>query len=112
MEPKTSCRPEDLSSAEAVLIGALAPGVPTWNTLKIAILMLGLSLIAILGIAFSSSDTALTLHVAVLVLITGTLFLLLSSFLSQTGLVSVEQQMKEIGLAPKEAGEDKKDKSN
>ncbi|CAI9087427.1 OLC1v1021495C2 [Oldenlandia corymbosa var. corymbosa] len=80
METKSSGR-EDLSTAQAVLIGALAPGVnsPTWNTLKIAFLMLGLSLVAMMGLAFSSSDLTMTLHVVVLVLITGTLFFLLNS---------------------------------
>ncbi|CAI9087428.1 OLC1v1021495C1 [Oldenlandia corymbosa var. corymbosa] len=111
METKSSGR-EDLSTAQAVLIGALAPGVnsPTWNTLKIAFLMLGLSLVAMMGLAFSSSDLTMTLHVVVLVLITGTLFFLLNSFLEQTGLVSVEQQMQEMGLAPKNAGDDTKNK--
>ncbi|KAA8519781.1 hypothetical protein F0562_014129 [Nyssa sinensis] len=73
---------EDLSSAEAVLLGALAPGVngPTWNTLKIAFLFLGLCLAAMLGLAFSSSDSALIIHVTFLVLISGTLFLLLSGY--------------------------------
>ncbi|KAA8519773.1 hypothetical protein F0562_014029 [Nyssa sinensis] len=101
---------EDLSSAEAVLLGALAPGVngPTWNTLKIAFLFLGLCLAAMLGLAFSSSDSALIIHVTFLVLISGTLFLLLSGFLAQTGLVSVEHQMQEIGLAPKDHGETNK----
>ncbi|XP_027163979.1 uncharacterized protein LOC113764116 [Coffea eugenioides] len=113
METKASHR-EDLSSAQAVLMGALAPGVngPTWNTLKIAFLMLGVSLVAMLGLAFSSSDSTLTLHVAVFVFLTGTLFFLLSSFLAQTGLVSVEHQMQEIGLAPKSFGDVKNDKSN
>ncbi|XP_059661846.1 uncharacterized protein LOC132307954 [Cornus florida] len=104
---------EDVSPAQAVLLGALAPGVngPTWNTLKVAFLLLGLCLAAMLGLAFSSSDSVLVLHVAFLVLITGTLFLLLSRFLAQTGLVSVEQQMQEMGLAPKHDGERSK-KSN
>lgn len=103
MESKQSG--EEVSAATAVLLGALAPGVngPTWNTLKFAFLMLGASLAAMLGLAFSSSDSALILHVTFLVLITGTLFFLLTSFLAQTGLVSVENQMKEIGLAPKTA---------
>lgn len=94
---------EDVSSAQAVLVGALAPGVnaPTWNTLKIVFLMLGVSLISMLTLAFTSSDSALVLHVGFLVLIMLTLFLLLSRFLEQTGLVSVEHQMKEIGLMPK-----------
>ncbi|GAV66699.1 hypothetical protein CFOL_v3_10209 [Cephalotus follicularis] len=70
----------DLSSTKAVLLGALAPGVngPTWNTLKSAFVLLGLCLAVMLGLAFSSSDTSLILHVAFLVLITATLFLLLS----------------------------------
>ncbi|XP_058201920.1 uncharacterized protein LOC131316535 isoform X1 [Rhododendron vialii] len=97
--------PEDVSSAKAVLLGALAPGVngPTWNTLKVAFLMLGLCLAAMLGLAFSSSDTGLILHVTLLVLITGTLFILLTRFLAETGLVSVEHQMQEMGLAPKDS---------
>ncbi|KAJ4834277.1 hypothetical protein Tsubulata_028316 [Turnera subulata] len=95
-------RGSHISSAEAVLLGALAPGVnaPTWTTLKSAFLLLGMSLALMLGLAFSSSDSSLFLHVAFLVLITATLFFLLSWFLSQTGLVSVEHQMQEMDLAP------------
>ncbi|XP_022723510.1 uncharacterized protein LOC111280416 isoform X2 [Durio zibethinus] len=72
----------DISSAQAVLLGALAPGVngPTWNTLKSTFLMLGLCLAVMLGLAFSSSDSSLILHIAFLVLITITLFLLLNCF--------------------------------
>ncbi|KAL2484253.1 hypothetical protein Fot_45697 [Forsythia ovata] len=112
MESKLSST-EDFSSAKAVLLGALAPGVngPTWNTLKISFLMLGLCLAAMLGLAFSSSDFALIFHVTFLVLITGTLFLLLTRFLAETGLVSVQHQMQEIGLAPGNGG-DKSKKSN
>ncbi|KAM7525085.1 hypothetical protein LguiA_014987 [Lonicera macranthoides] len=104
---------EDVSSATAVLVGALAPGVngPTWNTLRIAFLMLGVCLAAMLGLAFSSSDLSLIFHVTLMVFITGTLFLLLTNFLAQTGLVSVEHQMQEIGLAPKDNG-DKSEKSD
>lgn len=71
---------EDISSAQAVFLGALAPGVngPTWTTLRLAFVMLGVSLAVMLGLAFSSSDSWLVLHVAFLVLITMTLFLLLS----------------------------------
>ncbi|CAI9787932.1 unnamed protein product [Fraxinus pennsylvanica] len=67
MESKQSST-EDFSSAKAVLLGALAPGVngPTWNTLKISFLMLGLCLAAMLGLAFSSSDSALLEEVVVL----------------------------------------------
>ncbi|KAK9906943.1 hypothetical protein M0R45_002558 [Rubus argutus] len=95
---------EDISSAQAVFLGALAPGVngPTWTTLRLAFVMLGVSLAVMLGLAFSSSDSWLVLHVAFLVLITMTLFLLLSWFLSQTGLVSVEHQIREMGLVPKD----------
>ncbi|KAJ9535371.1 hypothetical protein OSB04_un001518 [Centaurea solstitialis] len=101
MEGKESAG-EDVSSATAVLLGALAPGVngPTWNTLKAAFLMLGVCLCVMLGLAFSSSDSTLVIHVTFLVLITTTLFFLLSGFLAQTGLVSVEDQMQEIGLGP------------
>ncbi|XVF27624.1 hypothetical protein REPUB_Repub14bG0124300 [Reevesia pubescens] len=92
----------DISSAQAVLLGALAPGVngPTWNTLKSTFLMLGLCLAVMLGLAFSSSDSSLILHVAFLVFITITLFFLLNWFLEQTGLVSVERQMQEMDLIP------------
>ncbi|KAF7803435.1 uncharacterized protein G2W53_042546 [Senna tora] len=91
----------DVSSAKAVLLGALAPGVngPTWITLKSSFLLLGLCLAVMLGLAFSSSDSSLMLHVAFLVLICVVLFLLLSWFLAETGLVSVEHQMREMGLA-------------
>ncbi|OMO76448.1 hypothetical protein CCACVL1_15691, partial [Corchorus capsularis] len=79
METKQAAGGE-ISSAQAVLLGALAPGVngPTWNTLKSTFLMLGLCLALMLGLAFSSSDSSLILHVAFLVLITITLFLLLN----------------------------------
>ncbi|KAK6797489.1 hypothetical protein RDI58_005191 [Solanum bulbocastanum] len=142
MESKESNR-EELSSAKAVLVGALAPGVnaPTWNTLKMAFLMLVVCLAVMLGLAFSSSDFSLTLHVAFLFLITGTLFVLLSSFsqlvkensceacacltiflhaslsslkscikwfLAETGFVSVEYQMDELGLAPRDEDTNKK----
>lgn len=55
---------------------------PTWNTLKSSFVMLGLCLALMLGLAFSASDSALVLHVAFLVLITATLFLLLSWYLN------------------------------
>lgn len=51
---------------------------PTWKTLRLAFVMLGVCLAVMLGLAFSSSDSWLVLHVAFLVLITTTLFLLLS----------------------------------
>ncbi|KAI6705167.1 hypothetical protein NL676_008129 [Syzygium grande] len=91
---------EDVSPATAVLLGALAPGVngPTWNALKMAFVMLGGSLAVMMGLAYSSSDSWLTLHVSFLVVITLALFLLLSWFLAQTGLVSVETQMQDLNL--------------
>ncbi|XP_059439239.1 uncharacterized protein LOC132172636 [Corylus avellana] len=106
MENKKSVG-EGISSANAVLLGALAPGVngPTWNTLKSTFVMLGLCLALMLGLAFSASDSSLILHVAFLVLITVTLFLLLSWFLAQTGLVSVEHQMREMDLVPNDCPE-------
>ncbi|XP_019169423.1 PREDICTED: uncharacterized protein LOC109165208 [Ipomoea nil] len=112
MEAKQAER-EEVSAAQAVFVGALAPGVnaPTWNTLKIAFLLLAVCLATMLGLAFSSSDYMLTLHVTFLVFITGGLFLLLTRFLAETGLVSVEHQMQEIGLAPKD-DEDKCKKSS
>ncbi|GAY34540.1 hypothetical protein CUMW_012020 [Citrus unshiu] len=103
----------DVSSAEAVFLGALAPGVngPTWTTLKSAFVMLGVCLAVMFGLAFSSSDSSLILHVGFLLLIALTLFFLLSwhallttfsggMFLAQTGLVSVEHQMQEMNLMP------------
>ncbi|KAL7130018.1 hypothetical protein ABFS83_13G105700 [Erythranthe nasuta] len=104
---------ERFSSAEAVMLGALAPGVngPTWNTVKIAFLMLGVCLAAMLSLAFSFSDSSLIFHVTFLVLIAAVLFVLLSSFLAETGLVSVEHQMQEMGLSKENVG-DKSNKSN
>ncbi|XP_065877027.1 uncharacterized protein [Euphorbia lathyris] len=95
-------KPLDISSANAVLLGALAPGVnaPTWNTLKSAFLMLGVCLVVMLGLAFSSSDSWLIIHVGFLVLIAASLFFLLTWFLSEIGLVSVEHQMREMNLVP------------
>ncbi|KAD4982409.1 hypothetical protein R6Q59_002013 [Mikania micrantha] len=111
MEGKQPAR-EDVSSVTAVFLGALAHGVngPTWNALKGAFLMLGVCLFVMLGLAFSSSDFTLVFHVSFLVFIAGTLFFLLSSFLAQTGLVSIEHQMQEIGLVPEQA-ETTKEKS-
>ncbi|XP_010272413.2 PREDICTED: uncharacterized protein LOC104608198 [Nelumbo nucifera] len=101
---------EDISSAKAVLLGALASGVngQTWFVLKITFLMLGVCLAAMLGLAFSSSDSTMMIHVLFLVLITGLLFFLLNVFLAQTGLVSVEQQLQEMGMMPKDCDEQSK----
>ncbi|XP_039049883.1 uncharacterized protein LOC120190944 [Hibiscus syriacus] len=94
----------DISSAQAVLLGALAHGVndPTWNTLKSTFLMLGICLSVMLGLPFSSSGSFLILHVSFLVLITVALFLLLNWFLEQTSLVSIEHQMQEMDLIAKD----------
>ncbi|CAL9062587.1 uncharacterized protein LOC135642654 [Musa acuminata AAA Group] len=108
MERPTS----DMSSANAVLLGALASGVndQTWFVLKVTFLLLGLCLTSMLALAFSSSDFIIVGHVLLLVTIGAVLFLLLNRFLAQTGLVSVEQQMKEMGISDREQIE--KDKSN
>ncbi|KAJ3683541.1 hypothetical protein LUZ60_013768 [Juncus effusus] len=99
---------KEISSTEAVLMGALAPGVngPTWSVLKMVFLLLAVSLIAMLALAFTSSDFVIVAHVLFLVIIGAVLFILLAGFLEQTGLVSVEQQMKEIGLSKEETKKD------
>lgn len=91
---------EKPSAAEAVLLGALAPGVnrPTWLVLKCVMLALGACLAIMLYAAFYSSSSAMAFHVLVLVLLSSMLFILLNWFLSQTGIVSVEQQMKDMDL--------------
>ncbi|KAG0488205.1 hypothetical protein HPP92_006760 [Vanilla planifolia] len=88
------------SSTKAVLLGALAPGVnaATWVFLKVAFMMLAICLTAMLSLAFVSSDFVIVGHVVLLVIIAALLFVLLNGFLAQTGLVSVEQQMEEIGI--------------
>ncbi|CAH8253761.1 unnamed protein product [Arabidopsis lyrata] len=91
-----------ISSTEAVFLGALAPGVngPTWNTLRIAFLLLGLCLAFMLSVAFTSGQSMLLVHVGFLIVIASTLFILLNWFLAQTGLVQVETQMQELNLSP------------
>ncbi|KAM7255260.1 hypothetical protein ACFE04_020501 [Oxalis oulophora] len=100
IEESSSSSSTQVSSATAVLLGALAPGVngPTWNTIKSAFLLLSLSLALMLALAFSSSDSSLLLHIGFLIFITATLFVLLTWFLAETGLVSVEHQMREMDL--------------
>ncbi|KAG6509413.1 hypothetical protein ZIOFF_027402 [Zingiber officinale] len=91
----------DVSSANAVLLGALASGVngPTWFVVKVTFLLLGLCLTAMLALAFSSSDFIIVGHVLLLVTIGVVLFLLIDRFIAETGLVSVEQQMHEMGVS-------------
>lgn len=91
---------EKPSAAEAVLLGALAPGVnrPTWLVLKCVMLALGSCLAIMLYAALYSSSSTMVFHVLVLVMLSGMLFILLNWFLSQTGIVSVEQQMKDMDL--------------
>lgn len=103
---------EEVSSATAVMLGALAPGVngPTWNTLKSAFVLLGVSLAVMLGLAFSSSDSSLLFHVAFLILIAATLFVLLTWFLDQTGLVTIENQMRDLNLVPNQASSESTNK--
>ena len=54
----------------------------TWTTLKSAFVMLGVCLAVMFGLAFSSSDSSLILHVGFLLLIALTLFFLLSWYSS------------------------------
>lgn len=97
MERPTS---NGVSSTEAVLYGALASGVngPTWFVLKAVFLLLGFCLSAMLALAFTSSDFVIVGLVMFLVVIGAVLFILLNGFLAQTGLVSVDQQMEEMGI--------------
>lgn len=92
---------KSISSAEAVVLGALASGVngPTWVVLKITFMMLAICLIAMLSLAFVSSEFIIVGHIVLLVIIGSVLFVLLNSFLAQTGLVSVEQQIEEMGIS-------------
>ncbi|XP_062095730.1 uncharacterized protein LOC133801514 [Humulus lupulus] len=110
MADSQSGREEKVSPATAVLLGALAPGVnaPTWNALKSAFVMLGLSLVVMMILAITSSDSFMALHVALLVIITATLFALLSWFLAETGLVSIESQMQDMNLVPNDKDNKKK----
>lgn len=104
---------KDLSSAEAVLLGALAPGVngATWSVLKMTFVMLGVCLVFMLSLAFMSSDFIIVGNVLLLVMLSAVLFILLNGFLAQTGLVSVEQQMEEMGLSQRAPSSEKdKDK--
>ncbi|XP_028555962.1 uncharacterized protein LOC110103450 isoform X2 [Dendrobium catenatum] len=72
---------------------------PTWAVLKITFMMLAICLIAMLSLAFISSDFIIVGHVILLVIIGAVLFVLLNGFLAQTGLVSVEQQIEEMGIS-------------
>lgn len=109
MEGRSS---NEISSAEAVLVGALSSGVnaPTWFVLKITFLLLAFCFTAMLSLAFFSSDFVIVGHVLLLVTIGTVLFVLLNRFLVETGLVPVEQQMQEMGIHKTEATE--KNKSN
>ncbi|KAL5839523.1 hypothetical protein ACOSQ4_012131 [Xanthoceras sorbifolium] len=86
----------------------MAEAGSTWTTLKSTFVMPGVSLAVMLGLAFSSSDTTLMLHVGFLVLIAVSLFMLLSWFLAETGLVSVEHQMQEMDMVPNDQQRSKK----
>lgn len=105
MGPTTRPAEQPKGPGEAILLGALASGVnvmsaslphtthtatlvselslfspmivqkPTWTTLKIVLLGLGASLLLLLHVCRSSPE--LSQHVVVLIVITGTLFVLL-----------------------------------
>uniref|UniRef100_J3MK54 Uncharacterized protein n=1 Tax=Oryza brachyantha TaxID=4533 RepID=J3MK54_ORYBR len=100
----------EISSAEAIFVGAFSSGVnaPTWFVLKITFLLLTLCFTAMLCLAFFSSDLVITGHVLLLVTISTVLFVLLNRFLAETGLVPVEQQIKEMGIHKTEAAEKNK----
>lgn len=102
----------DLSPAEAVMLGTLASGVngPTWVVLKITFMMLAICLLAMLSLAFISSEFIIVGHVVLLAIIGGVLFVLLNGFLAQTGLVSVQQQIEEMGISQNDIHS--KDKQN
>ncbi|KAL5198666.1 hypothetical protein ABZP36_002178 [Zizania latifolia] len=102
MEGRTS---NEISSAEAVFVGALSSGVnaPTWFVLKTTFLLLAFCFTAMLSLAFFSSYFAIVGHVLLLVTIGTVLFVLLNRFLAETGLVPVEHQMKEMGIHKTEA---------
>lgn len=51
---------------------------PTWSLLKMAFLTLGVCLASMLALAFSSSDVIMMIHILIFVVISGTLFLLVS----------------------------------
>ncbi|CAN6975620.1 unnamed protein product [Brassica rapa subsp. trilocularis] len=95
----------EISSTEAVLLGALAPGVnvstsflppfcvdalwigsviqaPTWNALRFAFLLLGLCLTFMLSIAFTSGQSMLLFHVGFLIVIASSLFVLLNWYVA------------------------------
>ncbi|BAT01075.1 Os07g0299600, partial [Oryza sativa Japonica Group] len=100
-------RGADLHLASRGGEGILAP---TWFVLKITFLLLAFCFTAMLSLAFFSSDFMIIAHVLLLVTIGTVLFVLLNRFLAETGLVPVEQQMKEMGIHKIEATE--KDKGN
>ncbi|XP_057840645.1 uncharacterized protein LOC131050476 [Cryptomeria japonica] len=104
-ESENSHTNEKVSAMEAVLLGALGPGVnrPTWTVLKCVLLALGVCLATMFYAAMYSSHSVMAFHVFVLVLLSGGLFILLSWFLSQTGIVSVEEQMKDMNVPSKQA---------
>lgn len=89
-----------LPTSQALLLGTLAPGLnaPTWAALQAVMLALGVSLVGLFCIALGSSSLALLGHVMLLLFLAGMLFVLLNWFVSQTGLVTVEQQMKNLNL--------------
>ncbi|CAM6046079.1 unnamed protein product [Sphagnum compactum] len=102
-------------AGEAVLLGALAGGVnaPTWTVLRTVLLALVISLLLLLAVAWNSAGFAPLFHVILLITIAVTLILLLNWFISETGLVPVEQQLMELNLTddnisgPHEAGPEK-----
>lgn len=98
--------PTKASAGEAVLLGALAQGVnaPTWTFLRMVLLALAASLLFMLAVAINIQGFGPLLHVLVLILVAITLFILLNWFISETGIVPVEQQMAELNLTDADIG--------
>lgn len=98
--------PTKAGAGEAVLLGALAKGVnaPTWTFLRIVLMSLCASLLCMLAVASNISGFGPLLHVFVLILVAITLFLLLNWFISEIGIVPVEEQMAELNLTDSDIG--------
>uniref|UniRef100_A0ACD5WVU7 Uncharacterized protein n=1 Tax=Avena sativa TaxID=4498 RepID=A0ACD5WVU7_AVESA len=70
----------EISSAEAILVGTLSSGVnaPTWIVLQTTFLLLAFCFTAMLYLAFFSSDFVIVGHVLLLITIGVVLFVLLN----------------------------------
>lgn len=98
--------PTKAGAGEAVLLGALAHGVnaPTWTFLRVVLLALAASLLFMLSVAANISGLGTLLHVFFLILVAVSLFVLLNWYISEIGIVPVEQQMAELNLTDADIG--------